>query len=482
SDGRSVRGDYGYYRVRQIATTGDVSSNNFGFWVQDSWTVNNNLTINAGLRTENENVPSYSTGDGIKFGFREKMAPRIGFAYDVQGNNKWKLYGSYGKFFDITKLSLPIGAFGGDKWVDHFFTLDTFNWPTITCADGVAAEGCTGGTKIESVDMRFNSSAVNPVLTSYFGEPRNTIDPDLKPYETGELTFGMDHELNRTMSVGVRYVHKWLVRAIEDVGVLIPEIGEVYFISNPGFGISKVMDPEYPTFITPKADRDYDSVEFRLRKRMADRWSFEGTYVWSYLRGNYSGLASSDEGGRTDPNVSRYFDAPYMSYDKNGNEVYGRLYTDRPHQVKLTGTYDMPWGTSVGVSSVIQSGLMPSSLIYWNGYDVYYNGRGDMARTPTTSMFDMMLQHDFRLFKTHRINVHLQIDNVFDQKGVTDVWQRKYRDNFYGDDTFYGGFDPDALAAKMIGNNETQRLHPLYGQPYSYQAPRAMRLGVKYTF
>jgi len=48
------------------------------------------LTINFGLRTESEYIPSFATVDPelagikpIKFGFGDKLAPRIGAVYDV---------------------------------------------------------------------------------------------------------------------------------------------------------------------------------------------------------------------------------------------------------------------------------------------------------------------------------------------------------------------------------------------------------------
>src|SRR5262245_14878673 len=104
-DGRNVRGAYGYYTVtKNTVTLGNVHSNNWSFWAQDSWTIKQNFTLNAGVRTENEHVPSYVKDlPGIEFGFRDKIAPRIGFAYDLLGNGNWKVYGSYGKYFDITK-------------------------------------------------------------------------------------------------------------------------------------------------------------------------------------------------------------------------------------------------------------------------------------------------------------------------------------------------------------------------------------------
>ena len=45
-------------------TMGNVSDTTVGLFVQDAWTVSDRLTVNAGLRTENETVPFYSTGRG----------------------------------------------------------------------------------------------------------------------------------------------------------------------------------------------------------------------------------------------------------------------------------------------------------------------------------------------------------------------------------------------------------------------------------
>ena len=60
----------------------------------------------------------------IHFGFGDKLAPRAGFAWDATGDGKTKLYGSWGVFYDITKLQLSYG-FGGVDWARHYYTLDT---------------------------------------------------------------------------------------------------------------------------------------------------------------------------------------------------------------------------------------------------------------------------------------------------------------------------------------------------------------------
>ena len=45
--------------------------------------------MNYGVRSESEDIPSFNeaAGPGIKFGLGDKIAPRVGFAYDVKGDS-----------------------------------------------------------------------------------------------------------------------------------------------------------------------------------------------------------------------------------------------------------------------------------------------------------------------------------------------------------------------------------------------------------
>ena len=52
---------------------------------------------------------------------------------------------------------------------------------------------------------------------------------------------------------------------------------------------------------------------------------YNASYTYPKLFGNWSGLANSDEAGRSDPNVSRAFDLSPGNFDENGHNVYGRL-------------------------------------------------------------------------------------------------------------------------------------------------------------
>ena len=468
SDTRLVRGTYGYYDIRRVYTAGNINANNTGIFVQDAWTLNRKLTLNYGLRTEQEEIPSYSPKDpGVKFGWADKLAPRLGFAYDVKGDSEWKLYGSWGMFYDITKLEMPRGSWGADHWISYYYTLDTANWPSINC-EGPPGTGCSG-TFIEQIDFRHPSNdSANPLT-----------DPNLMPVRTQEITTGFDHELSRTMSFGIRYSHKWLDRTIEDVGILVPGVGEVFYIANPGFGIAQhILGPEYPS--TPKAVRDYDGVEFRLRKRLANRWSTDTSFLISRLYGNYSGLASTDENGRTSPNVDRLFDGLYMSFDETGKPLYGRLATDRPFTFKSQTTYDLPWGTALGGVFYFASGQPLSSQATIAGVPVFYKGRGNLGRLPSTMQTDLNLQHGFRLPGHTRAEIEMSVINLFDQDIASQISNAPYRDAIPTSAAlgFFNGVDVDALAAATTSIRKDAR----YKQYSGFQSARSMRFMVKFNF
>jgi hypothetical protein len=474
-DGSQQRGKYGYFYIRQFQRLGDIAVSNTGIFIQDAWTINDRLTLNLGFRTEEEEIPSYrDTYPGINFGFGDKPAPRVGFALDLLGDGRWKMYGSWGMFYDITKTEMSRGLFGGDNWVQYYYTLEGYDWPQITCGGFPPTTTPSGGPDcpgkfIELVDYRHVANDPDADL----------IDPNLKPVRTQEFSVGLDHELSQVMVASVRYTHKQLDRTIEDVGTQVPGVGEVYRIANPGFGYAEyTLGPEYPP--QPPATRDYDGVEFRLRRRFRDNWSANLSYLYSRLYGNYSGLASSDEGGRTSPNVNRFFDGLYMSYDAHGNPVFGRLATDRPHIFKFQGTYDFDWGTMLGTNIVWQSGRPLSQQMSQQGVPFFNDGRGSLGRTPAWFRVDLLIQQDIPLPRDMRINIQFNIINLFDQDTVENMDTTPYRDGFnVSDDLFFSGnWSPQATAAA----DPDWRYDARYGLANSFMNRRTMRIQARLIF
>lgn len=479
------RGAYGYYRARYFATFGDVSSNNQGLFLQDNWRVNRKLTLSLGLRTEREFLPSFAIGNNvasnpITFGFGSKLSPRLGFAWDPSGVGKQKIYGSFGLVYDLMKYELPRGSFGGDLYKDYYYTLDTGDISQIKYAPTASNNGAgtLPGTFIESLDRRIPSNATT----------NNLIDPNLKPVKSRNMDFGYDYSFSSTWVAGVRWADKRLVRTIEDVGILTP-IGEQYYITNPGFGLS--IDPKgfpagYPNPANPKAKRDYDAVEFRLERRFAKNFFFNASYTWSRLYGNYGGLASSDEDGRTSPNVNRYFDEAWMNYDSKGKLVNGLLATDRPHTFKFFGNYDLKSKLGVTRFSPLffaYSGTPVTTEYAVQDVPVFINGRGDLGRTPVLSQTNLLVSHDFKLPKEgHKIRFEANFNNLFNQQKALD----RYKTQSHAND---GSINFDNTADIFKGYNVTQlakdqeiRNDPRYNQASSFQIGRSIRFGFHYIF
>ncbi len=477
--GGTNRGTYGYFTVSRIYTGGDIKETNLSLFAQDQWTLNSKLTVNYGLRIENEEIPSYKPENpGVEFGWSDKIAPRLGFAYDVKGDGKWKGYGSWGVFYDTMKLEMPRGAWGGDHWIDYVYSLDTFDWPSISCTDINGGTNCTGGKFIEQNDRRHASNELGNSL----------VDPNLKPTKKQEITLGLDRELSSVMSLSVRYARKWWNETIDDVGVNVPGIGEVYYIANPGVGLgASPLGAQFPK--VPKVLNQYDGVELALRKRFSNNWQGTTSVVFSRLYGNYGGLASSDEAGRTSPNVSRYYDALYLSFDQKGKEANGKLNTDRPVQFKAQGSYSFDFGTSVGLNFYARHGTLNSSTVSYQGVPVYYNGRGDLGRTPFVNQTDLNLLHDFKIKGDMKLTLQADIQNVFDQKTVTQIAFAAYRDalvipgftNNPGGAFFQpNGFDTVAIQAARLP--ASGRPDPRYTLPNSYQGARSIRVMARISF
>lgn len=503
-----VRGPFGYYEVISsgptsyqtgFATAGNVKSNVNGIFVQDQWAINNRLTINAGLRTENENVPAYTDAAGvppdpIKFNWSDKTAPRLGFAYDLKGDGRSKVYGSWGIFYDIFKLNLPRGSFGGDKWISYYYTLDTPDFESLRASD--SCPPTCPGTFITQRDFR----AVSVTAGLDVEEPGQ-----LKPMRTQELSFGFEHQFKPTLAGSVRFVHKQLDRAIDDIGDL-SEGDEFYIIANPGEGIVDTFDistgtsvfksqgfAANPQLITmPKATREYNSVELRMEKRLSNNWMAAGSYVWSRDAGNYSGLSSSDENGRDNPNNSRDFDYPSMSFDQTGKVLDGVFDTDRTHQIKAQALYQFHWGTSVGVNQYVASGTPISRqvpIITNSNYPIRYRGRNSEGRTPVFSQTDLYVEHGFRVGGTRRIVLGMNVLNLFDQRTVINRVSTVRRtgsipnqSGYYQEAAFYAGqLNFDDLINKAVANG-FMALNPQFGMANGYQDPIVARFSVRFTF
>ncbi|MBK7704190.1 MAG: TonB-dependent receptor [Acidobacteria bacterium] len=517
-------GNLGSGLMTRFGTVGEASSDNKALFVQDTWQIANRVTINAGVRIENEIVPNFGTtgSNAIKFGWGDKISPRIGVAFDVTGDGKNKIYANWGQFYDRFKYELPRGSFGGDFFRrDYFEVLPTnlggvgLNYLSYTRANilGSFSDPIGGQCPITAPTGLSRCQFDFRIATNLAGADifeTGAIDPNIKAARQSEYTVGYDRQLGSNFLMSARYTHKNVDRAIEDVGVFNSQGSEAYIIGNPGLGL--VCDIATTANLPcAKAERKYDAVEVRLDKR-ATKYFFNASYTWSRLFGNYSGLASTDE-IRSSPNVNRFFDLPPLGFTADGDPDNGLLATDRPHVFKAYGGYRFNWNstntnvTTVSAFTSIQSGT-PLTTIY-NLYSLgttILNGRGDLGRTESFTETDLSISHRYKFGRDNRFTLepYLDIRNLFDEKNVLGLQTNISAANFTAAtlstaqagcttcgseaavfQTIFNGVGIRNFVRNYISSSVTalsSRTLNTYGQANSFQGPRNVRFGFRMSF
>jgi hypothetical protein len=492
-------GAYGYYYIRGSFTqpvnggAWNIHANNFSAYLQDSWTIKNRLTINFGLRSESQYIPSMTTDTSytsftdkpVKFNMGQMLAPRVGLVYDVFGDSSLKVFGSFGIYYDVMKLYMAELTFGGWKRNQDYYALMDPDWRKIAASGvfGDQASQAAGGTYAGTIDF----------LPPSF----DRVDPDLKPTAQREISFGAEKKLSENLSLSVRLVQKHLIRTIEDVGVFEwvtdPASGsrtleERFYIANPGFGYSrpvsqggKFTDEYWPC---PKATREYYGLNITLEKRFSDNWQGGINYTLSRIEGDYSGLASADEAydgvGRLGPNVEQYYDDWFIMYDAKGKVLDGPLPQDRPHYIKAYGTYSFPFGLTVGVTAYGRSGLPLTTKLWLNDRYIYPENRADLGRLPFTIWADLYLDYSFKFGDKYRASINLQVNNATNTQTI----QRKIEEiNLYGIWADYSQILDGTLARdykQMVA--EADDTHPAFNKWASRFGPWSARLGLKFSF
>lgn len=497
--------------IQRFATQGGASSKNQAFFFQDSWGPTSRLSLNLGFRIEKEEAPSFTPGNpSITFDFFDKLAPRFGGAYDLTGDGKTKLFASYGWFFDRFKYELPRGSFGGDFF--HNFYFETFpgdgRYDSLTpqriignyspVIGGNCPISATPGSRVRcDLDFRIPSNAG-------LGIESGAIDPDLKPFRQSEVTVGFEREVWGNFLLSGRYSHKQVDRAVEDIGFSSATGSEAFIIGNPGEGLAAKVGTDFG-FIPLKAERKYDAVEVRFDTHSSKNYYFNSSYTWSRLFGNYSGLASSDEDGRTSPNVNRNFDLPIVGFTALGVQDNGLLPTDRPHSFKFYGGYSLKWKERLGFSpgsstdfslfTVVQSGTpLTTRFVLFNIDNMILNGRGDLGRTEAFTQTDFAIHHRYRFGGSEQFAIVFDLDilNLFNEANVLTVFDNISSVNIPATDIGLSANTPEAEAQfqrtntrdkiNAVLNSPTGSKDARFGLPNSFQSPRTIRFGFRFQF
>jgi outer membrane receptor protein involved in Fe transport len=438
-----------------------TQSVNAGGFVQDSWSVLDKVTLNAGLRYDSQFF--YNNVGARSLSLPHQWSPRLGVIYDPTQNGRAKIFANFARFYESVPLDIADRSLSGEA-----------------ALQGDVNGGCpeNGGPcpAIRRNLLPRNFYVPNQLYRTVGAGPQ-AIDPDIKPQSSDEIVVGGEYEILRDTRAGLSYSKRWMNSIIEDMS---RDEAQTYFLGNPGEGIASDF---------PKAQRKYDAGTLYLTKVFADDWLAQASYTLSWLRGNYVGLYRP-ENGQLDPNINSDFDLSSLLANRSGP-----LPGDRRHQIKVFLAKD--WRltpehyVTTGLSGRARSGD-PSS--YLGGHTVYGADqayilpRGSGERLPWEFSTDMQLGYRFVIDKDKTVQATIDIFNLFNFQAATQ------RDERYTIANVLPGSDISSVkkagaTCPTDGQTDCPELYltpsevnPNYGRVTAYQPPRIFRFGLRVTF
>ncbi|MEP6704718.1 MAG: TonB-dependent receptor, partial [Acidobacteriota bacterium] len=448
-------------RVRDFKLVAKTQTDVESFYVQDDWRVARNLQFNIGVRWDYQQARGNGGVSYLKLNnWFDNLQPRIGFSWDPKGQGKSKIFANYARFVETPiPLDINVRAGSDDTQTDKNFNVNRLNAP-------------------------LNATIATGFGTRNLGAESTPIDAGLKPQTVNEWTLGFEQQFMKNYTFGARGIYRAQGSVIEDGSF---DDGDHYFLFNPGEplapgpgGVSGNTEYQACNDFAQcfgRARRFYRGLEFTFSRRFANNYSFQASYVFSSLTGNYEGLFRNDN-GQSDPNITSLFDLTSLL----GN-TYGRLPNDRPHQLKFNGSYTTPFRLVVSGNFYLQSGIPFSALIphpVYGNNEGFLNPRGTSIipdqgvnsagvtsavgtnRTPTTWNLDLGVYYPIKFSESMQLKFTADWFNVLNsQRAVT-------LDQTFLINSGVAGVDPVA--------------NPFFGTGTIFQYPSALRLGAKFSF
>jgi outer membrane receptor protein involved in Fe transport len=485
---------------------------NWSAFLRDSWQVLPNLTLNLGLRYEEQRLRYASflqhTIDpqtDLPLGknaitLQNMWAPRLGAIYDWTQEGRSKAYAHWGRFYESIPLDINNRSLGGElSYIQDF---------TACGATDMKIGGSNGVNCLSDPTARASRSQL-------IGANGTLIAPGIKPQYLDEFVAGVEYEVLDDLKVGVSYQNRRLGRVIEDVST---DGANTYLIANPGEwssdderalkaridatdspSLKQTLQHQLELFqgirIFDQPRRDYNALQFTATRRFSRALYLQGSYTYSKTTGNYPGLVSYDN-GQIDPNISSQYDLIELLANRQGP-----LPQDRPHYIKLDGyyTFDLRRQGALTVGGRLRafSGTPETALAahYIYGPDEsFLLPRGALGRSEFDHGLDLHVEY------TRRINdrlgwdlsVWVDVFNVYDTQGTSAIDSTyappvSLKGQMQNANPVSGGSYEDLIWVKQLdakGNESSTPIgrNPNFGNPSQRYAPAYARLGARLTF
>ncbi len=354
-----------------------MKSATYAFYVQDQWTVRPTLTFNYGVRADipvfrNKPVYNLAVDTAYKRNTSElptgniQWSPRIGFNWDVTGDQKNQLRGGLGGFtgspagvwlsnaYGNTGLLGTPGLTCNNATVTNAFYPPTFNQAAITSPPTKC-----GGT---------NASPASAALSATI----NTIDPNMKYPQVIKYSLGYDRDLGRNIIASIEglYTRSKYALFYSNLALAGPQgvdaHGRTMYGTITGSSSSPTVrggrNQVYDASNSSGGDYSYN-LTAGLTKRFADSWEGALSYTYSEARDVQSTLNSTAN--------SNFNQGRTVSGDLLDKTTLAPAKWDQPHKIAAAGTYSFPWRMDV---SLIYTGSSGAAYDYYHSTDENADG------------------------------------------------------------------------------------------------------------
>jgi outer membrane receptor protein involved in Fe transport len=444
---------YGYYgnysAVQYVGYNSRMHLQRFEGFAQDSWQIAKRLNLSLGVRFSQlwGSVPGI---EGSPYN-KSRLAPRLGFTFDLLGDKTTILKGHYGEFTD--------GIYAG-----MFDRLNT-DWS-------------------DKITWAWDPSGLEWYEWSRDIQGTWVIDPEIKQPFMRQWTIGVERELFKDASFSVTYINRSYHNfqgAWNDDAVYTPVETE-YSVWDPAsqtmvdrtFTLYDRADADQAHWhltdvdvitqrfnemfgLDLKAYRKYWGIEVLFNKRFSNRWQMVASYVYSKAKGTMG-------------NSSAYRDIGWNSYgDPNfWINADGYVTNDPRHMIKIQASYILPFEISLNAYFHGITGEAWTQQRRTGSHD-FSQGRitfnvepSGTYHYPMAAALDLRLEKTFALASKYKLGLFFDVFNVFNA-GTVSSWGTRIGYDWVADDPEY---------------SPSTQGHDLYG----LVLPRRARIGMRFTF
>ncbi|GAC1625177.1 MAG: hypothetical protein PVS2B2_23380 [Candidatus Acidiferrum sp.] len=214
-------------------------------YLNDSWSMGRHVTLNTGLRWEQQRVNGNQAGAN----FKNMWEPRVSFIVDPKGDRKSKIYASFGRYAYVLPLDIALRSLSSENDIQNlYFAPDSTGGFANLNSLGTVNVITDAAHLLNKANGGINKRPV--VSAQSGGEP---FVPGTKMEYNDEFVVGAEHEFRGGIVASVRYVDRRLKRVIEDFSGISIEgavagLSQTYVIGNPSATTDFVTNPNEITF------------------------------------------------------------------------------------------------------------------------------------------------------------------------------------------------------------------------------------------